>query len=274
MIGNSNLNEGVDDWSNVFGNVRPRQLVRVVKETDSKSVGLCPRKFESCSCRFFVNSLFNPISLYSITDIPITFFFLFLFSHPLSSPLPLLSLCFIYQTIHIKQPFISFPSLFLLHLHSFFFLLLLFLHNLLFSCSFFFHRNAVLQFLQLLNDRLALLLQHFQRLFLTPVLFSSLEEPATSQTRSPSTPQRRWNHFGSLPAAPSPDSPEGEYTLGTFYLAQSHHPYVQFRSCATCSVFSPPRSSISKTPIGHVCFIRSASSPTSGLGNRIDGRMR
>ena len=30
----------------------PRQLVRVVKETDSKSVGQCPRKFESCSCRF------------------------------------------------------------------------------------------------------------------------------------------------------------------------------------------------------------------------------
>ena len=34
----------------------PRQLVRVVKETDSKSVGQCPRKFESCSCRFYSNN--------------------------------------------------------------------------------------------------------------------------------------------------------------------------------------------------------------------------
>ena len=29
------------------------QRVRVVKETDSKSVGLCPRRFESCRCRFW-----------------------------------------------------------------------------------------------------------------------------------------------------------------------------------------------------------------------------
>ncbi|KAI9013805.1 hypothetical protein CLU79DRAFT_391922 [Phycomyces nitens] len=28
-----------------------RQLVRVVKEYDSKSYGLCPRRFKSCSCR-------------------------------------------------------------------------------------------------------------------------------------------------------------------------------------------------------------------------------
>ena len=28
-----------------------RQLVRVVKETDLKSVGPCPHRFESCSCR-------------------------------------------------------------------------------------------------------------------------------------------------------------------------------------------------------------------------------
>ena len=27
------------------------QRVRVVKETDLKSVGLCPRRFESCRCR-------------------------------------------------------------------------------------------------------------------------------------------------------------------------------------------------------------------------------
>lgn len=39
--------------------VRPRQFVRVVKETDSKSVGLCPRKFESCSCRFFAPLFFS-----------------------------------------------------------------------------------------------------------------------------------------------------------------------------------------------------------------------
>ena len=39
--------------------VRTRQFVRVVKETDSKSVGLCPRKFESCSCRFFAPLFFS-----------------------------------------------------------------------------------------------------------------------------------------------------------------------------------------------------------------------
>ena len=30
-----------------------RQFVRVVKEVDLKSTGLCPRMFESCSCRLF-----------------------------------------------------------------------------------------------------------------------------------------------------------------------------------------------------------------------------
>ena len=30
-----------------------RQLAGVVNGTDLKSVGLCPRRFESCSCRFY-----------------------------------------------------------------------------------------------------------------------------------------------------------------------------------------------------------------------------
>ena len=29
----------------------PRHVVRAVKELDSKSIGLCPRRFESCTCR-------------------------------------------------------------------------------------------------------------------------------------------------------------------------------------------------------------------------------
>ena len=31
-----------------------RQCVRVVKESDSKSDGLCPRGFESLRCRFYL----------------------------------------------------------------------------------------------------------------------------------------------------------------------------------------------------------------------------
>ena len=50
--------------------------------------------------------------------------------------------------------------------------------------------------------------------------------------------------------------------------------YVQFRSRATFSVFSPSKSSMSNTPIGHVLQIRSASSPTTFFGNVICGRMR
>ena len=46
-----------------------RHLVRVVKEMDLKSIGLCPRRFESCRCRrkyylyiIFINNIF--LSLY------------------------------------------------------------------------------------------------------------------------------------------------------------------------------------------------------------------
>ena len=59
--------------------------------------------------------------------------------------------------------------LFLLHLQSLLFFLLLLYWNLIsFLLFFFFHRNAVFQFLQFLDDCFALLLQHFQCLFLTP----------------------------------------------------------------------------------------------------------
>ena len=34
------------------GSIYFGQRVRVVKETDLKSVGLCPRRFKSCRCRF------------------------------------------------------------------------------------------------------------------------------------------------------------------------------------------------------------------------------
>ena len=37
---------------------RIRRYVRVVKETDSKSVGLCLRRFESCCRRFLFHSIF------------------------------------------------------------------------------------------------------------------------------------------------------------------------------------------------------------------------
>ena len=38
-----------------------RQLVRAVKEKDLKSFGLCPRRFESCSCRYIFWTLAPPI---------------------------------------------------------------------------------------------------------------------------------------------------------------------------------------------------------------------
>ena len=56
--------------------VRTRQFVRVVKETDSKSVGLCPRKFESCSCRFFAPLFFSFHSYH------VTFHFITLYHIP------------------------------------------------------------------------------------------------------------------------------------------------------------------------------------------------
>ena len=37
-------------------NSQAGQRVRVVKETDSKSVGLCPREFKSRRCRFWYHS--------------------------------------------------------------------------------------------------------------------------------------------------------------------------------------------------------------------------
>ena len=36
-----------------------RHLVREVKEADSKSAGLRPRRFESCRCRYFFISCTN-----------------------------------------------------------------------------------------------------------------------------------------------------------------------------------------------------------------------
>ena len=45
------------ELQNVF-----RHLVREVKEADSKSAGLCPRRFESCRCRYFSFSQLSYLS--------------------------------------------------------------------------------------------------------------------------------------------------------------------------------------------------------------------
>ena len=131
--------------------VRTRQFVRVVKETDSKSVGLCPRKFESCSCRFFAPLffsfrfilLFHFITLYHITFHFITFLFSFHYSlsHPISNKHP------------VKELLLLILHVLLAHHHR-----LLDLHSL----------ASRLDHLDLLYDRRALLLQHAQRLAITP----------------------------------------------------------------------------------------------------------
>ena len=131
--------------------VRTRQFVRVVKETDSKSVGLCPRKFESCSCRFFAPLffsfrfilLFHFITLYHITFHFITFLFSFHYSlsHPISNKHP------------VKELLLLVLHVLLAHHHR-----LLDFHSL----------ASRLDHLDLLHDRRALLLQHAQRLAITP----------------------------------------------------------------------------------------------------------
>ena len=64
------------------------------------------------------------------------------------------------------------------------------------------------------------------------------------------------------------------HSLHILPLIRSSHPHVQFRSLPTTSVGLPPRSSMSNTPMGHVARSRSASSPVTGAGNTICGRMR
>ena len=46
------------------GQVFVGEFVRVVKESDSKSDGLCPRRFESCSSRTFFKSEHIHIRIY------------------------------------------------------------------------------------------------------------------------------------------------------------------------------------------------------------------
>ena len=41
-----------------------RHLVREVKEADSKSAGLCPRRFESCRCRVLLKFEMNQVSVF------------------------------------------------------------------------------------------------------------------------------------------------------------------------------------------------------------------
>ena len=64
------------------------------------------------------------------------------------------------------------------------------------------------------------------------------------------------------------------HSLHILFLIPASLPHVQFRSLPTTSVGVPARSSMSNTPMGQVPRRRSASSPVTGAGKVICGRIR
>ena len=64
------------------------------------------------------------------------------------------------------------------------------------------------------------------------------------------------------------------HSLHMLHLTPVLRSHVQFRSRATFSVGSPPKSSMSNTPMGQVLQRRSASAPVTGRGKAICGRIR
>ena len=53
----SHATDHQESYKNSVSNITTRQCVRVVKEPDLKSGGLCPRRFESCRWRYYHTSV-------------------------------------------------------------------------------------------------------------------------------------------------------------------------------------------------------------------------
>lgn len=202
----------------------------MVKETDSKSVGLCPRKFESCSCRFFILSVsytfYFTYTLYNETTHKTTNYSSSISSSPISMGFST-SMC---------SPPVSIVSIsFTIVAH--------------FSFS---TRNAYPLF---------------------PISTSTLGSRVCAGTQPVDSTEKMKSFRITFSFTRSRFSGRRMHSLHILSLIRSSLPHVQFRSFPTTSVGLPPISSISNTPMGQVLRSRSASSPVTGAGKLICGRI-